>query len=80
MPLGLKERSEMFRREIRLYTDYKQAVALLRDNHLVWSSDFDSIRLDLADLIDSCSSTFPPSLTEIVQTLISSENDLSIGN
>jgi hypothetical protein len=80
LPLGLKERSEMFRREIRLYTDYKQAVALLRDNHLVWSSDFDGIRLDLADLIDSCSSTFPPSLTEIVQTLISSENDLSIGN
>lgn len=70
----------MRRREIRLYTDYKQAVALLRDNHLVWSSDFDAIRLDLADLIDSCSSSWPPSLTEIVQTLISTENDLSIGS
>lgn len=70
----------MRRREIRLYTDYKQAVALLRDNQLVWSSDFDSIRLELANLIESASLSWPPALTEIVQKLISSENDLSIGN
>jgi hypothetical protein len=29
------------------------AVAMLRDDNLVWSADFDAVRLPLADLIES---------------------------
>ena len=63
----------------RKYADYKQAVSLLRDD-LVWSGDFDNIRLDLMDLIDwhANADTYPTHLTEIVQKLIADENDLSI--
>ena len=69
----------MFKRNERLYADYKQAVALLRDD-LVWSGDFDNIRLDLLDMIDyhANQKVFLPHLTEIVQKLIAEENDLSI--
>lgn len=69
-------------KDVRLFTDFKQASALLKDNHLVWSSDFDSIRLDLARLIDLYAkmNTYPSALNEIVQKLISTENDLSIGS
>jgi len=34
----------------RLYADYRQAAALLKDD-LVWSGDFDNIRNDLMELI-----------------------------
>lgn len=63
----------------RLYADYKQAAGLLRHD-LVWSSDFDAIRLELANLIQDNANTgvYPEALTSIVQTLISAENDLSI--
>jgi len=63
----------------RLETDYKQAVGLLRSD-LVWSKDFDSIRMDLADLIQFYASAayFPSALTNIVQNIIAEENDLSI--
>jgi hypothetical protein len=63
----------------RLKADYKQAAGLLRHD-LVWSEDFDSIRLDLAELIDVQTDlgVYPAALTEIVQTLISVENDLTI--
>ena len=69
-------------KKARLAADFKQASALLRDNHLIWSSDFDDIRLDLARLIDLYSKmdSYPSALNEIVQKLISTENDLSIGN
>lgn len=63
----------------RLFADYKQAVALLKED-LVWSGDFDNIRLDLMELIDSHarSGIYPEHLTDVVQKLIAEENDLSI--
>jgi len=69
-------------KKARLSADFKQASALLRDNHLIWSSDFDDIRLDLARLIDHYAwlGYYPSALNEIVQKLVSTENDLSIGN
>jgi hypothetical protein len=69
-------------KKARLSADFKQASALLRDQHLIWSSDFDDIRLDLARLIDLYvkMNSYPSALNEIVQKLISTENDLSIGN
>lgn len=69
----------MFKRNERLYADYKQASALLKED-LVWSGDFENIRLDLMEMIDSAANQkiFTPHLTEIVQKLIAEENDLSI--
>lgn len=67
------------RLEARSYADYKQAAALLKDD-LVWSGDFESIRLDLMEMIEwhAQNGIYPEHLTEIVQTLIAEENDLSI--
>lgn len=63
----------------RNFADYKQAASLLRHD-LVWSNDFDDIRLDLADLIQRFvdAEIYPEPMTEIVQKLIAVENDLSI--
>ena len=63
----------------RLIADYRQAIALLKDD-LVWSGDFDNIRYDLMLLIDQHvrEDKFPEHLPEIVQKLIADENDLSI--
>jgi hypothetical protein len=63
----------------RYYADYRQASGLLRHD-LVWSPDFDAIRLPLADLIDFYSDAgyHPSALTEIVQKLIATDNDLTI--
>lgn len=68
------------RRELRAFADFKQAAALLRDRNLVWSSDLDVIREDLAEYLDKAllDSTWQnPTLRRIVQALISEENDLS---
>lgn len=65
----------------RVVADFKQAISLLRDNNLVWSSDFDDIRLSLANLLTTkiaLGAANHPALIELVQTLISEENDLSI--
>ena len=63
----------------RLFADYKQAAGLLKDD-LVWSGDFDNIRLDLMELIQYHANlkVYPAALSEIVQKLIADENDLSI--
>lgn len=63
----------------RLNADYNQAAALLKDD-LVWSGDFDNIRMDLHDLIVFYASAnyYPWAMTNIVQKLIAEENDLSI--
>lgn len=66
--------------EARLRADYKQAAAFLRED-LVWSTDFEAIRLDLMRLIESQVDTTiyaPVGLTDIVQKLIAEDNDLSI--
>ena len=63
----------------RLNADYRQAAGLLKDD-LVWSGDFDNIRLDLMELIERFvqADIYPEPMTEIVQKLIADENDLSI--
>jgi hypothetical protein len=63
----------------RHYANYKQAVGLLRHD-LVWSSDLEAIRLPLADLIEfhADAQYHPSALTDIVEKLIATENDLTI--
>lgn len=63
----------------RLYADYRQAAGLLKDD-LVWSGDFDNIRMDLMELINYHADmrVYPAALTDLVQKLIADENDLSV--
>jgi len=64
----------------RIESDFQQAAGLLRHD-LVWSEDFDAIRLDLADYLDRTSVlgvANNPSLIKVVQHLLATENDLSI--
>lgn len=63
----------------RINADYRQASGLLRHD-LVWSADFEGIRLPLADLIDlhADADYHPSALTAIVRQLIADENDLTI--
>lgn len=61
-------------------TDFLQAAGLLRHD-LVWSEDFDAIRLDLADYLENHSrlgAANHPSLVKVVKRLIADENDMSI--
>ena len=65
----------------RLFADFKQAAALLRDKNLVWSADLDCIREDLALYLESAVISGQwqnAALQRIVQALIADENDLSI--
>ncbi len=65
----------------RIYADFKQAASLLRDKNLVWSSDLDCIREDLAEYIESkatLGSANNPHLIAVVQRLLVDENDLTI--
>jgi hypothetical protein len=64
----------------RINDDFRQAAGLLRHD-LVWSADFEAIRLDLADYLDTKSVLGVGnslSLIKVVQHLIATENDLSI--
>lgn len=63
----------------RLNADYKQAAGLLKDD-LVWSGDFDNIRMDLMEMIERFAEAdlYPEPMTQIVHKLIADENDLSI--
>ena len=61
-------------------TDFLQAAGLLRHD-LVWSEDFDAIRLDLADYLENHSrlgAANHPALISMVKKLIATENDMSI--
>jgi hypothetical protein len=65
----------------RVYADFKQAAALLRDKNLVWSADLDSIREELAEYLETkatLGSANNPHLVAVVQRLLADENDLSI--
>jgi hypothetical protein len=79
--LGSDVQMSMRQRMIRNrhYANYKQAVGLLRHD-LVWSSDLEAIRLPLADLIEfhADAEYHPSALTDIVEKLIATENDLTI--
>jgi len=69
------------RKELRIEADFKQAAALLRDPHLVWSADLDCIREDLAQYIESAildGTKHNQTLQRIVSSLIAEENDLSV--
>lgn len=66
----------------RIRADFLTAAALLSDRNLVWSADLDSIREDLAQYLEeraSLGAANNPHLIQVVQTLIDTENDLSIG-
>lgn len=66
----------------RIRADFLTAAALLSDRNLVWSADLDSIREDLAHYLEdraSLGAANSPHLIQVVQTLIDTENDLSIG-
>lgn len=65
----------------RVYADFRQAAALLRDKNLVWSADLDSIREELAHYLDAkagLGNGNNPHLIAVVQRLLADENDLSI--
>jgi hypothetical protein len=61
--------------------NYRQVIDLLQDDKLVWSPDFDNIRLALADVFEdhllddnfSCQS-----LNYLAEKLLEEENDISI--
>jgi len=77
---GLKEEQEFLRNE-RIYTDFRQAAALLRDKNLVWSADLDCIREDLAEYLEQRAlfgAANSEHLIAVVQRLLADENDLSV--
>ena len=62
-------------------TNYRQAIALLKDDQLVWSADMDAIRKLLADVFDEhlIESNFSFStLNYLAEKLIEEENDLTV--
>jgi hypothetical protein len=64
----------------RIKNNFKQASGLLRHD-LVWDADFESIRSDLAEYLDSRSDAGVAnhtSLINLVNKLIATENDMSI--
>jgi hypothetical protein len=66
----------------RVTLDFLQAAGLL-EAELVWSSDFDGIRKPLAEYLRVTSSlgiANHPALRQVVEQLLSTENDLSIGD
>lgn len=61
--------------------NYAQAIALLKDDQLVWSSDMDSIRKLLADVFDEhlIESNFSfATLNYLAEKLLEEENDLTV--
>jgi hypothetical protein len=67
-------------REQRIYADFRQAAALLRDKNLVWSADLDCIREELAEYLEvraQFGTSNNSHLIAVVQRLLSEENDLS---
>lgn len=67
-------------RNERIYADFRQAAALLRDKNLVWSADLDCIREELAEYLE-VRAQFGASnnlhLIAVVQRLLADENDLT---
>lgn len=67
----------------KIRADFLTAAALLSDPNLVWSADLDAIREDLAKYLEdraSLGAANSPHLIQVVETLIDTENDLSIGD
>ena len=60
-------------------TNYRQAIDLLKDDKLVWSGDFDSIRKLLADVFDehAIEGNFSfTTLNYLAEKLLEEENNL----
>jgi hypothetical protein len=81
MPVRQERRLMTLQREHqRIKDNFKQASGLLRHD-LVWDADFESIRADLAEYLDSRSEAGVAnhaSLITLVNKLIASENDMTI--
>lgn len=63
------------------HTNYAQVIALLKDDKLVWSSDFDAVRRLLADVFDEhlIERNFSFStLNYLAWKLLEDENDLTV--
>jgi hypothetical protein len=61
--------------------NYRQVIELLKDDKLVWSSDFDNIRKALADVFDEhlIESNFSfATLNYLAEKLLEEENDLTV--
>ena len=61
--------------------DYRQVIDLLKDEKLVWSPDFDSIRKLLADVFDEhlIEDNFSfGTLNYLAEKLLEEENDLTV--
>lgn len=61
--------------------NYRQVIELLKDDKLVWSPDFDAIRVLLADVFDEhlIESNFSFStLNYLAEKLLEDENDLTV--
>lgn len=61
--------------------NYAQAIALLKDDQLVWSEDMEAIRKPLADVFDEhlIESNFSfATLNYLAEKLIEEENDLTV--
>ena len=64
----------------RHYADIKQAEGVLLDRNLVWSADFDAIRIPLAELFRSSASMghyAHPAILQLARIIIADENDLT---
>lgn len=62
-------------------TNYRQVIDLLKDDKLVWSPDFDAIRVLLADVFDEhlIDGNFSfGTLNYLAEKLLEEENDISI--
>jgi len=63
--------------------NYAQAITLLKDDKLIWSSDMEGIRKLLADVFDEhlIESNFSfTTLNYLAEKLLEDENDLTWGN
>jgi len=61
--------------------NYQQAIELLKDDKLIWSPDFDSIRKLLADVFDEhlIEDNFSfGTLNYLAEKLLEEENDLTV--
>jgi hypothetical protein len=62
-------------------TNYRQVIDLLKDDKLVWSPDFDAIRVLLADVFDEhlIDGNFSfGTLNYLAEKLLEDENDLTV--
>ena len=69
------------KRFLRNYANIKQAEGVLRDRHLVWSPDFEAVRVPLAELMSASASMghyAHPAILQLAEAIIATENDFTI--